>query len=696
MCRTPEREGMSILLWIQFCLAFVAGAAILYLPGYLILRLARLNNLESTLIAPLITLAVLGIEEIVFSALHIPGSWLTLLLPLLILLGLLEIITAAANKKRNIHCSPHTLVIDAARQNWLTLLPYLFVSFVVVNFVILLQLNRPDSFVQLYDNAWHMSLIEKFVSTGDLSTLHSGNIVDTLGSTFYPTGWHSIVALVVSLTHFSIPLSLNAVNCVIMILVFPSSMYFLAQQVFQSSRKIVIYGSLVVMMFTAFPWYFTVFGPLYSNLLSFGALPVLIALGLVMVQAHTSLRTRIVSIVLWLVALVGVGVTQPNAAFTMGVLVAPYLFAQLPQFIGHGQSHRNLKVASTALGLFAAICMVWVGLYKAPFMQRTVTWQWPAFESKRQALWDVAFLGFGNTPSIYLLGVLVMAGLVFTLLHREYLWMSVAYAIMCFMYWVSSSSEGRTKKILTGFWYHDQFRLAASTVFYGILLAALGMYVCFRALTQLMHRVSFLRSNSVARRAITSLVIVTVLAGVYYPGNLDAARQTDQANPTPFGRLIELTRKWNDPHYSRPYSAQEESFVEKVTQHIPHNAVVLNMPYDGSAYAYAMNGVNVYYKAWEGNWMGQPSPENELLRTRLNEIATDSEVQRAAQKVGARYLLLLDRSEYQPQEGSTEELANEYALYNTITWRGILSVTDSTPGFTVLLKQGKMRLYKLQ
>ena len=136
--------------------------------------------------------------------------------------------------------------------------------------------------------------------------------------------------------------------------------------------------------------------------------------------------------------------------------------------------------------------------------------------------------------------------------------------------------------------------------------------------------------------------------------------------------------------------------MEKVTQLIPHNAVVLNMPYDGSAYAYATNSVNVYYKAWEGNWMGQPSPENELLRTHLNEIATDSKVQRAAQKVGARYLLLLDRSDYQPQEGSTEELANEYAVYNTITWRGILAVTDSTPGFTVLLKQGKMRLYKLQ
>ena len=654
---------MSILPWIQFCLAFIAGAVILYVPGYLILRLVRLNSLESVLLSPLLTLAVLGIEEIAFSLVHIPGSWLTLVLPVVVLLLLLQIAIVASRRRRGLKLDERLLVLANTKANWISLIPYLVISLVAVCVFFILPLNGANSYVQLYDNVWHLNIIQKFVTTGDFSTLHSGNIVDTLGSTFYPTGWHSLVALDVSLTHLSIPMSVNAVNSVIIVLVFPSSMYLLANKVFSSSQtvqsssqtrqKLVSFAALTVCMFTAFPWYFLVFGPLYSNLLSFGALPELIVLGLLMVEAKTRLKNRLISIGLWFVSLIGVGVTQPNAAFTMGVLVAPYLFAQLPRFIpGEGKQKRR-KVAGAAVALLVAIGVVWIALYKAPFMQRTVTWKWPAFESKVSALFDVAFLGFGNTAPIYLLGCLVAIGLIYTLLHREYSWMSVAYAIMCFMYWISSSSEGRLKNVLTGFWYHDQYRLAASTVFYGILLAALGISVCHTALLKLFARLNFVNKNTVLQHSIMGIATLILIVGVYYPVNLTVHGQLVR---TPFGTITELMDKWNDSRLSRPYTTQEEEFVARAARMIEPNAVVLNQPYDGSAYAYAVNGVNVYYKAWEGNWMGQRSAENELLSKHLNEIATNTRVQQAVKKVGARYLLLLDRSDYQKMPDKPELL----------------------------------------
>lgn len=686
---------MSILPWIQFCLAFIAGAVILYVPGYLILRLARLNSLESVLLSPLITLAVLGVEEIAFSLVRIPGSWLTLFLPLIVLLLLLQIAILVVRQHKGLKLDERVLVLINTKKNWLALVPYLVISLVAVSIFYVFPLDGANSYVQLYDNAWHLNIIQKFVTTGDFSTLHSGNIVDTLGSTFYPTGWHSLVALVVSLTHLSIPMSVNAVNSVIMVLVFPSSMYLLANKVFSHNDKarLVAFAGLTVSMFTAFPWYFLVFGPLYSNLLSFGALPELIVLGLLMVEAKTSLKNRLVSILLWLVSLIGVGVTQPNAAFTMGVLVAPYLFAQLPQFIpGEGKKKRR-KVAGAAVALLLAIGVVWIALYKAPFMQRTVTWKWPAFESKASALFDVVFLGFGNTAPIYLLGCLVAIGLIYTLLHREYLWMSVAYAIMCFMYWISSSSEGRLKNVLTGFWYHDQYRLAASTVFYGILLAALGISVCHTTLLKLFARLSFMNKNAVLQHSVMVIAALILIVGVYYPVNLTMHGQLVR---TPFGTVTELMDKWNDSHLSRPYTTQEEEFVARAARMIEPNAVVLNQPYDGSAYAYAVNGVNVYYKAWEGNWMGQRSADNELLSKHLNEIATNTRVQQAVKKVGARYLLLLDRSDYQKMPDKPEGRANAYGWYNIHTWHGIEAVKDTTPGFELVLKQGDMRLYRIQ
>lgn len=694
---------MSILPWIQFCLAFIAGAAILYVPGYLILRLARLNSLESVLLSPLITLAVLGVEEIAFSLLRIPGSWLTLVLPVVALLLFLQIAIVVIRRHKGLELDERVLVLTNTKKNWLALVPYLVISLVAVSVFYVLPLDGANSYVQLYDSAWHLNIIQKFVTTGDFSTLHSGNIVDTLGSTFYPTGWHSLVALVVSMTHLPIPMSVNAVNSVIMVLVFPSSMYLLANKVFssprttqfssQTRRKLVFFAALTVCMFTAFPWYFLVFGPLYSNLLSFGALPELIVLGLLMVEAKISLKNRLISIGLWFVSLIGVGVTQPNAVFTMGVLVTPYLFAQLPQFIAAEGTEKRRKVTGVAAALLVAIGVVWIGLYKAPFMQRTVTWEWPAFESKSRALFDVAFLGFGRTAPIYLLGCLVAVGLIYTLFHREYLWMSVAYAIMCFMYWISSSSEGRLKNVLTGFWYHDQYRLAASTVFYGILLAALGINVCYTALTTAFKNAAFFNNNVTLQRSIMAVAALILIVGVFYPVNLTIQGQLVR---TPFGTITELMDKWNNNRLSRPYTAQEEKFVSRAASMIEPNAVVLNQPYDGSAYAYALNGVNVYYKAWEGNWMGQRSVENELLSKHLNEIATNARVQQAVKKVGARYLLLLDRSDYRKMPDEPQGRANAYGWYNIDTWHGIEAVKDTTPGFEVVLKQGDMRLYRIQ
>lgn len=684
---------MSIIPWIQFCLAFIAGAAILYVPGYLILRLVRLNPLESLLIAPLISLATFGVEEIAFSLIHIPGSWLTLVLPLVVLLLLLQIVTAVVSQKKGISQQNVALVLRTNKKNWLILALYLLVAFVVALVFFVKPLDGANSFVQLYDNAWHMNIIKKFVATGDFSTLHSGNIVDTLGSTFYPTGWHSLVALVASLTNFSIPLSLNAVNCLIIAVVFPSGMYLLASKVFSHKQELIACAAITVPMFTAFPWYFFVFGPLYSNLLSFGALPVLIALGLVMVDATTPLHTRIVSIVLWFVALIGVAVTQPNAVFTMGVLVAPYLFAQLPQFIKGEGKKRNYRIAGAAVGLLVAIGVVWIALYKAPFMQRTVTWKWPAFESKKQALFDVVFIGFDGTPATYLLGCLVLLGLGYTLVHREFLWMSVAYAIMCFMYWISSSTEGRLKNVLTGFWYHDQFRLAASTVFYGVMLAALGIYLCRSALLRVFKQFGDSKRGTVVRRAVMTIALVALLVGVYFPVHLTFRGQLVR---TPFGTVTELNDRWNDLHDSRPYTLQEEKFVEKAAKLIPENALVLNQPYDGSAYAYALNGINVYYKAWEGNWMGLRTAENWALSRKLNLLTTDRSVQEAVKKVGAHYLLILDRSDYQPMPDNPDGRTNAYVWYNVHTWHGIDSVKDTTPGFEVLLKQGDMRLYRIK
>lgn len=87
-------------------------------------------------------------------------------------------------------------------------------------------------------------------------------------------------------------------------------------------------------------------------------------------------------------SIVGVAATQPNAVFTIGLLVVPYLFLQIPAYLTYFKVTKNRKVVGSIVGvvLAAAIAGFWALLYNAKFMQRTVTWQWPSFEGKRSLL----------------------------------------------------------------------------------------------------------------------------------------------------------------------------------------------------------------------------------------------------------------------------------------------------------------------
>lgn len=128
---------------------------------------------------------------------------------------------------------------------------------------------------------------------------------------------------------------------------------------------------------------------------------------------------------------------------------------------------------------------------------------------------------------------------------------------------------------------------------------------------------------------------------------------------------------------------------------VPSGAVVLNQPYDGSAYAYGLDDLNVYYKAWEGNWMGKPTRENQLISTKLNEITSDSGVKEAVKSTGARYLILLDRSDYTTNSEDPTKMTSMYASYIKSSWHGIDAINDDSSGFTKVLEQGDMRLYRI-
>ena len=712
--------GFSVVTLAMFLASLMIMAVFLYLPGFLLLRSTRQTRMTSLFFAPAITLACYGVYEIIVSNIKIRGSWLTIVLPI-VLVCIVAYATSLilhnnVMKKTEKQADTQLDAADQAvilanksaidttrnffdrvmRSPWSIAGLYIVISAVIVLIIFLVEIGGLSTYSQLYDNAWHMSIIRKFLTTGDYSTLHSGDIIATVGSKFYPTGWHSLMALTASATGASIPVVINAGIVLILTVVYPTSMFVLARMLFQKQQRFVMAMSLTPLLFAIFPWRFLVFGSLYSNLLSFAILPLVIALCIKLLHPVSTLRSRLATFAMLLIALVGIAVTQPNSVFTMGVLVAPYLFYCVPQYVSQivkDTKKRTQYSCMVMVLLLVAIVAVWFGLYKASFMQRTVTWQWPAIERKIQAGIDVLFVGFHNAEPQICLGILVIIGIIYTLFHREYLWMSCAYGIMCILYMLAAASDGRAKAILTGFWYHDSYRLGASAVFFGAALAALGMCVCF----DVIHKISdgvladYAQNNN---RKILAVVLSCALLFInYFPTYYLSGR--DSKVITAFGAIVRDVRFWNRVEKPKSYDAKESAFVQKVLKIIPQGSLVLNQPYDGSVYAWGVDGLNVYYKAWEGNWMGAPTEDNTLIATRLNRIYEDPQVCAAVTHTKAKYLLLLNRSDYQVDESNPNYMKSMYASYEIAQWKGIDRVHDTTPGFKPILTEGSMRLYKI-
>lgn len=118
-----------------------------------------------------------------------------------------------------------------------------------------------------------------------------------------------------------------------------------------------------------------------------------------------------------------------------------------------------------------------------------------------------------------------------------------------------------------------------------------------------------------------------------------------------------------------------------------HDDLILNIPLDGSMYAYPIDDANVFYKR---ELTGPDSETSQALRLRLNEYAESPEVQKAVEETGAKYVLQLS---VKGPEGANYA---DYERNRPEDWVGIVSVTPDTPGFKLVLSDGNMALYAIE
>lgn len=671
-------------MWPSFFFASILIIALLYIPGYFFARVICQSRFSSLLCSPLFSLFCYVLLGMIYDLAGLSVPWYLIPVPTL-LIGIT--VYAAVRRVKQVPSSARCAF------PWQSLACYAVIGLVIMTFYYVRCLDGANSFAQIYDNANHLSLIQSFATSGHYSIIKaslylSGSIegsapIDVSGLAFYPAAWHIVSALACNAASVSAAIAENAANYIFAGLVFPSSVCLLFNYLFKRDRRIVLLGSICCLAFEAFPWGMMLFGPLYSNMMAFCVLPlVMYSVGFCFSFEKGKIAR---GVALVMVGGVVLGASQPNAIFSAIVLMLPYCVRQV--YSASNLALKSSQKASICALLFAlSIAVLWIALWSSSAFRSVVSYSWPSFASVTQSVVNVIALSLRDSPVQLALGFFVLFGVVSSLYGKQNRWLIWSYVAAAAIYCVAASTDGTLKSLMAGFWYNDSYRLASMLALSAMPLAALGL----SATIGIARRVAIalkgsdssrIRSYSAALIVIPFVLITFApahtLAGV---GNIETA----------FSR-VEGGLSWLSDPENRAYTLEEAEFARRAEEIVSQDpGVIVNFAYDGSVFSFASEGLDVLYRSFSSFGGDSETSESQLLRTALDRIASDDQVRAATESINAKYVLLLDSCD----RGKTihEDL---YSEANYVDWCGVLNIAPSTEGFELELSEGDMKLYRI-
>lgn len=660
-------------MWGLFVYDVIWTAVLLYIPGYYALRMVGVRSALALGFSPL--LALLSLSAVT----HVASS-LMLSLPSLALIGSSVVLTFALSlcmrfviRRWPIHSSFNA---PDLRQIGLAIGAGLVIGFIFF----ILPLDGAGSFYQENDNIAHLEVVKRFLETG---------LFDEGGSylTSYPSLWRTVAATVASQGSGNVTVAVNAVNFVITAVLFPiSGLIYLAS--FIGERNILRLSPLLVLSFVVFPWGFLYYGPLYPNLIGYSVLPLAMAL-VVYACGSVDLKSFFCLFACFLGACAVLLRAHPSSIFVGVVVMSPYIVYRLNEILA-AKSVRPSARYSLIVVFIGSMIGLWTLLYTSPMFHGVVTFDWAPYTGKVQAVANVLFLGLTKSSAVQLsLSLLVLIGAMYCLVMRRWRWLLCSHLLVSLIYIACVSFPVCLQHFFAGFWYNDSFRVAAMFVFTGMPLACIGLASVIRVAEAFVKLVVSAREEQVyVTNCLTYVIPAVAVIAIFFPSFTFAQNITWT---TGFGKASQMLRSGNSlAENANAIDSHELEFLEMVKDEVGDD-IVLNYPYDGSAYAQTLADVNVVNRGWFGY---SPSIDGkksnyQLLCESIDKVASDHEVSDAARSEDIKYVLLLDN-------GAPDVGGCYYTVgYDGSYWHGLEMLDDSTPGFSIVLSQGDMRLYKI-
>ena len=664
--------------WITFFTTLIISLPIILLPGAVLLFALGVRGVFLSALSPCGSVVIYSLLGILLHHIGISCSgWLLFFLACLLTILILLLRFALKSFAGSDPSSERGCLGGRLNscERWRTYSYYCLFAIIITLYLFIIPLDGPDSFSSSSDNAFHLSLVREFMDSGVWCMLHSTTFPEFANSgAFYPASWHVLVSLIVEIFGCSVPAGANIVNTIILAVFVPSGYYLLLGCLFGWNTRLHIIGSFACLSFAAFPWGFINWGQLAPLMMAFSFVPMFVFMFQSVLRQDSEYKKS--QIVVLLLVTASIVFAHPSAVFTAGIFAVPIIL----RFIDGLIQKRTLVLRDhhfsvSLLIVLVPVSVIWLFFYSLPALSATVSYQWEASDDLLSALSSVLTFCFGGLQAPqFLLGVVVIIGLLRSLRSSRFRNLVCLYAFFFFLVIVNSTTNSEIRHVLTGFWYTDPYRIGAMLAISAVPLACLGFDWIGNFVAYLLFRG---KKNSL--QFVCFGVCVALAALIFSPNFTEPGGK--EVRVTGFGRMRDHMAFSYSQNSKYSLDSDEMKFLEEVRE-ITNGARIINCPYDGSMYAYGIMGLNVQYRAFL-----RSASEADSLPGELDEIAFNQEVMAQVDEIGARYVMLLD-SQW-PKSGSVDANGDVEA------WRGLYAINESVPGFKLVLSEGDMRLFEI-
>lgn len=721
-------------MWRQFALAVVVVLVLCYVPGYLFSRALGTKRMTSLVVAPLISVCLIGFSGIAIYPLGLRG--VTPLLGgvglfILIAAGLAYLIQKIRPTQEN---QSHANLGEKNSLNGVFLLVTAGISTAIFFVIFHKAIRNPSWFLQSADNYAHLAYITRSVQSGIYSMLHAAFYTGArpelqtpfFDEGFYPTLFHSFAAVTAAITGLNEVLTENVVWFVFVAVIYPVGVCALLQTIGKKNLVASVLTSFVVFAQLAFPLRMVTVHAVFPNVAGFCLVPTVVAVFILSFNEKTSCKevctsthsvqkfsVNVYTLCLCFMGIIALALVHPSADFLWAIFVLPFVLCNLlPSFVQYLSKKFELTKPKRIILLICLECVIlgsaigmWNIVLNSSFMAPTVNFLWEIYVDPIKSI--ITVLNFGllmNMPQI-LFAVAFWIGFISCILNKNYRWLILAFLMTAVIYVASLSEILPIKRFFSGFWYTDPERTAAMVAIAAVPVAIIGMETAISLLFDLIkHGIKTVKEGNKGEKINSEnsactisangdqssckpcmfiknsgilMCIIAVLWGCALLSPWDLASLPRRERSELRWGIIWLNEVF-EPREHTTYKASEDEFVKKALQ-IVGNDLVVNNPYDGSLVLNSLYGMNIFYRA---KVESEELPQSVIIRTKLNEVATNPEVQQAVRETGARYVLLLD-------------LENPALLGDQSYFFSGLQITDKDPGFELVLREGPYRLYRI-